>query len=219
MARALFRGPQRAYKLGSKDVEWLARSLWMESGTRKGRIAAAWAMMHRFLLVKGKWVGFHGKKPWSFETFVRAFSQPVNEAWLESGSYCRPGGKGYGGPDCTAAKFARRRKAQFTAYSQIPLEVRQLAEDFADGRIKDPFSSPVYDWAACSRTGGKGIDVGGNCYLRLQDLKPSAWERNAILPGRVRIDPTAASIGKTFLIASLAVLGGYAGYTLWRRFR
>ena len=219
MTAAIYRGPTRGYTLTNDDVEWLARSLWKESGSTEGRIAAAWGMMHRFLLVRGKWFGSPqaGTKPWTFRQFIRAFSQPVNPDWLETGVKCSPGSQYYGTWRCSPERLANRKAAQTTPYPQIPSEPRRIAEGFAEGKIKDPFrhSGPVYDWAACSETGGRGISVGNNCFLRLDDLKPSAWERGAIIPGSVRLDQSAGSIMGYTVAGAVAVMLGYGAWSIW----
>jgi len=212
MANAIFRGPTKGYVLTDKDVDWLARSLWGEASDYEGRVAVAWCHIMRFLLYNYKWL----QLGWPFYKYVQAHSQPINPLWRRDGSKCSPGSKYWDNTNlrsqyCNSTQLARRDKCQKTPYARIPEQPRMIAEAFARGEIPNPFTEPVYDFAACKVTGGKGIKISGNCFLRYQDLK----DKNAVVPGEVELPEfplpkTTEGTVAAFLSIPVVILAGYA---------
>lgn len=221
---ALYRGPLRGYRLNNRDRIVLGASLRGEAGANPSAEdagAVAWSMMMRFQLMKMKWV----QGNWDFGRFIQAFSQPVNPAWADpTGFFCKKHPA-----SCTASRLARRKKLigfidagnweAFKAYAPAPAKFAQM---FVDGELPNPFHEPIYDFAACSLTqkqtskGSRpsaGINIGGNCFLRYQDLSTS--ERKYVVPGEVYVG------AKAHLSVIWPIVIGLAGgiFLIWRRMR
>ena len=209
---ALYRGPKRGYTLSDSDRLVLAASLWGEAGSNlseKDAGAVAWAMMMRFQLMNMQWL----QSGWPFGKFIRAFSQPVNPRWIDP-----YGVKCTAHPDhCTPSRIAKRKKYQayldnyptadgWARLSYAAPKPAQYAEAFQNGDLDNPFSEPIYDFAACWLTkkqalGGSrpspGLDIDGNCFLRYQDLSKS--DKEAVVAGRVYTGIAAHTIGVGYI--------------------
>jgi hypothetical protein len=224
---ALYRGPKRGYTMSDIDRLVLAASLWGEAGshpTKQDAAAVAWSMMMRFQLMNMAWL----QGGWPFGKFIRSFSQPVNPRWLDP-----DGAKCQAHPDhCTALRLARRAKLQdyLDNYSTAagweriqyaaPIPAK-YADAFYEGKLPNPFSEPVYDFAACwltkkqAASGSRpspGIDIDGNCFLRYQDLSKSDKER--VVAGRVYTGVAAHSLGGLYLAVGIV---GTAAAWAWGR--
>ena len=212
---ALYRGPKKGYRLTAEDRLTLATALWGENGrtmTEREAGAVAWSMMMRYLLVRYRWM----TEGWNFSRFMRSFSQPINPIWLDpNGAKCQK----YPA-HCTASKIARRRMLQSLTWSDVQRkspDAAKYAQAFVDGNLMNPFAAePVYDFSACSlirkqNRPGDGINIGNNCFLRMQDLRPS--EREDVVPGKVHVG-LAAHRSAVGLIGLGAIFAG--GIYAWR---
>jgi hypothetical protein len=225
---ALYRGPTKGYKLTDYDKLVLTLSIWGEESKSPSRLEASavcWGLIDRYLLLRMRWL----TEGWSFGKFIRNFSQPVKEAWADPNStYCHNHPK-----ECTADKIARRREIQsYLGYSlfdglqrvkrDVPVAY-SYAQQFQDGKLSNPFSEPVYDFAACTLTSaqaargsrpGSGINIGGACYLRLSDLGKA--DRDLVVPGRVY-----SGLGAHFSVFGTLLTGLVGGIVafLWSRKR
>lgn len=207
MTRALFRGPTKGYTMTDEDVEWLARSLSRESSSLEGRTAAAWTMMNRYLLVSGKWLTQNK----SFTWFMRAFSQPINPMWASDGAFCALGGKYADSDLCRPALTAMRDKLQDLSIP-VASSVYKVANNFAEGKLPNPFKEPTYDFAACSMVANQGrpntgISVGGNCHLVYSSLKSS--EKQNVIDGEVTLGISSSKVITGTLVATSGVVLGY----------
>jgi hypothetical protein len=103
-------------------------------------------------------------------------------------------------------------RLQFSA----PLPAK-YAQKFQDGTLSNPFSEPVYDFAACFLTEkqtasghrpGPGINIGGNCFLTYKDLNKS--EKSFVIEGEVTTGAAAHKEGIGYL-----VFGAIAVAAIW----
>jgi hypothetical protein len=188
MARALFRGPTKGYRLTDSDVEWLARSMWCEeeAGDVEGKLAVAWTHIQRFLLIRYRWLN----EGWTFARYLQAHSQPINPEWSSNGVFCRVGGKYYGKAECSSDKLAKRDRC---CNDPVPADMLALAESFASGEIPNPFPEPTYDFAAdwlVKKQGRSGAILVGsapyNAHLTYASLRSD--ERGGVIPGAVRVE-------------------------------
>jgi hypothetical protein len=193
----------------------LAKSLWGENGkemTEEEAGAIAWSMMNRFLLVDYRWQ----KAGWSFERFITEFSQPVNPDWLDpSGALCQRWPE-----HCTPAKISRRRTIQVASWKtvqRVSPDGVKYAQAFQEGDLPNPFPEPVYDFAAASvvvrqNRPGPGINIGGNVFIRYEDLKPE--ELKYVIPGEVHTG--AAAYKAAWAAVAFAALGAGSAWLLER---
>lgn len=146
----------RTYTPDDRDVFWLAKSLYRESTSEAGRVAAAWCMMQRFL----RWPG--GR--WATWTdMMRAFSKPINPIWADPDSAKCQKFKA----DCTPELIALRQKIQGWQWEDIPWTARKVALEFSQGRWGSPVPSAV-DFASktsVSNQGKIGVTIGGNTFI------------------------------------------------------
>lgn len=132
---ATYKGPTgKTFQLSDSDTEWLARSIRGECGstpTRDEAAAVCWALMNRFMLVRG-FESWH-----SFTDLVRAFSQPVNPKWFADGEFCTAGGKYAGRPECDSKKTAWRYQLSHTPISSLGASAK-FAREFQAGTLAPP---------------------------------------------------------------------------------
>jgi hypothetical protein len=114
------------------DALWAARGCLGEGGpTQSEEVTAAylWAIMHRCLLF-GNSMSFGGM--W------KAFSQPINPDWRETGKFCRPGGLYHATESCSVARLARRDKLAQTIWDHLPREIVFRVRSFQTGTLDRP---------------------------------------------------------------------------------
>ncbi|MHC4643926.1 MAG: hypothetical protein ACYTBJ_00390 [Planctomycetota bacterium] len=160
------------------------------------------------------WNAVWSQEGWDLHQLIRAHSQPVNPLWLNpDGSKCRKHPEA-----CTKARLARRRHIQSLTEAQLrTIGAWQLAEAARDGSLPRPISDPIYDFASCSLTGRQnrpcpGVNIGGNCFLTYDCLKPSEKER--VIAGAVIQDMPVEEVAEKGVPAILALPVGYFLYRL-----
>lgn len=197
----IFRGPYKGYTLTEEDIEWLARSLWGEStnGSDRAHAAVAWTMFRRYMNIKFAWLTMTS----TFAGFIRAFSQPVNPAWLLGGSKC-PDNSPQG---CEKERTDRRVRIQ---NDPIPEKYLDFARKFADGEIEDSLPVPCYNFRACDGAAKKGsINLEGNCFYPKELLSKS--ELSAFLDAPIEY---GASSNKVLIALGVTggILAGFLGF-------
>jgi len=207
-----------SYILSDEDIIWLAKSLEGElrhDSTRKDAGAVAWTMFRRFY----RWPGAYRSKWSSFKDLIRAFSQPVNPAWLPGSEKCLQ----Y--PDsCTPAQLNKRVRIQSESWYEIPDICRTYALAFASNTLIDPLGESYVNFASTAYAKSIGVNVGGNYFLTDAQDKMSWSDRTlarveethevfregGVIPQLVETGSTIPSL----IIASWLALTGYVVYRL-----
>lgn len=155
------------YTPSQNDLEWLAKSLYMESKTREGRIACAYCMIQRFM----RWPG----KRWNrWAEFLRAFSTPINPIWADpTTAKCMQYPE-----NCTPSMVSRRKKIQEWTWLDIPTDVRNLTLEWASGQLNNHVPNAVNfsSEALVKRQGKTGVTIGGNTFLEPSQDSLSGWK-------------------------------------------
>jgi hypothetical protein len=168
---AEFVGPKRSIKLEFDDVLWAARGIYGEGGKQPEEFTMKcylWAIMRRCLLMRNNL---------SYMEMWQQFSQPINPKWRRDGKFCRPGGKYYNCPECSAERLLRRDKTASMEWTDLPQSIRDTVLTFASGYLYPPTvniqKSRLSNWASYPNVEKKfpwGIDVAGEWFFEDKNL-------------------------------------------------
>ncbi len=152
---------------------WLCRACYGESDEHEGRVAAAWAMVQRFVALRQTASESWGSK--SFASLVRSFSQPVNPIWSSTNA-CTQDGRGCCGSRCSQADIDRRRFYQSRSWDwfrEREPDLYFMVMSFAAGL---PPANPVpgmTNFADESQSRCNDIAVAGNRFCNEPPLQGS----------------------------------------------
>lgn len=196
-----------SYQVTEEDLVWMARSIVCES--KADRAYIAWCYAQRFVMMRGTFSTLTG--------MIRAFSQPVNPAWMAGGTYCGPGGR-YASSEqyCGPSHLAARVRCSSTPWSSIAPEVRSyllswaaceepnVAPKVVDFRARDSLAQAIIDGTSTSKPTLEYVALPSrNAFFT--DTASRRWPRDY-----VRLQVGSRSIGERTPSAwgyALAVLG------------
>jgi hypothetical protein len=201
----IYKGDEPFYQIQQEDHIWLARMMAGESSDWEDRKAQLWTMAQRFVLRNKRYEN-------TLRELVIGFSQPVNPRWMRNGSYCQPGGRGYGKTNCSEAAFQRRERLRREKWEPHQLQQElQLVQEWADGRVPNNVPKSV-DWHARNLT--PGYTEIGDFPNRFQASPASMrWPDNYVRVGGAADAPDAAKPRGGFpwgIFAALVIAAGGA---------
>jgi len=201
------------YQLTRHDAELALRMAVFEGGDPAMTL---WTLAQRWVLFSGRLRKRGSKYGKGFGDLIQEFSQPLNPAWLASGTFCRPGGKYAGTAYCTPEKLARRSEAQ-----NSPLEAVQAKDPAAfetalawlRAEVPNPvprgtnFSVPHVAEFYMRRTPGARelvrtpADACPACNVILSEPDAANWPRNFVrleVAGKIADAAAASGAGESF---------------------
>lgn len=126
------------YGLSEGDLVWLGRAADAEGGDPADTI---WTWLQRLTLPNFRRM--------TLSELVQGHSQAVSPAWMEDGTFCRPGGQ-YAGTDyCSPARLTRRATNRAKSPSDWRASTQQAIAALRAGRLANPVPRSV-DFAAPS---------------------------------------------------------------------
>lgn len=141
-------GPNFEYKMTENDLLWSLKMIYGESGNDLAdAVCVLWCMANRFVSLKDSYAGK------TFETLIRAYSQPINPKWYRDGLF----GKLYKGKDsATEEKFKRRETIRNMKEEDFPENLRELIKLWADGQLPNPVPQAVHFAVPSAASKSKG---------------------------------------------------------------
>jgi len=137
-----WRGKQYVYAVTDDDRAWFIRALWREG---KPALAVGHTLLQRFALNYST-----GKNYASLTAFVRAYSQPLNPAWLPGAKLSEAFiSRAEKANNTASADDERRRAANRVIYcstpvTQVPKEYRDLADRILTGKTVSPVPTATH---------------------------------------------------------------------------
>lgn len=129
----------------------LARMLHYEGGRklRRSALALLWTVAQRQWYLR-RW---RHRDP---QSFIEAFSQPINPAFRRDGKHCVPGGRYARTDHCAPHRLDRRDIAAVIPWPDLAVLPRTIALDFARGYLAMPdWIAGYVDWAVKPGAGAR----------------------------------------------------------------
>lgn len=136
------KGKPFSYTVTPEDRTWWIRAIWREGSPQ---IAVGHTLLQRFTYLYST-----GGPYRTLTSFLRAYCQPINPAWLPGGRLSEAKIKRLGKKGDQAGIEAERERAKkraiysSTPVSQIPVRYRQIAEQILSGATSSPIPGALH---------------------------------------------------------------------------
>lgn len=206
-----FKDKPYSYTVTPEDRLWWVRAIWREGAPQ---IAVGHTLLQRFTYLYST-----GGPYRTLTSFLRAYCQPINPAWLPGGKLSEAKIKrltksgDVAGASAERARAAKRAVYSNTPLSQIPVRYREIADAILAGATESPIPQAMHFTSSFAARGDNDQTAKAKAlaYATKRNLKvvPIAEGYRTGLnwffatPGR---NPPSVSIGKV-AIASLLPIG------------